>query len=232
MVARTVILLGMMVAGITANVACAQAPAAAANPLDVVPDKMPFDIPYGTPISLERANAAIAAAVAEARKHDWKMNVAVVDSGGNLVAFQRMDGAQVASVDVSQHKARASAKYRRETKVFENGIRAAGAQLPDDARRGHRIAGRNPPRRGRQVDRRHRLFRRSRFAGRSKLQGRRGDHQIGARAATVCRPRWLAHGPLSRREPGKTAPYDRHYIAVSEIRLQHSPPNDAASRLR
>ena len=126
MVARTVILLGMMVAGITANVACAQAPAAAANPLDVVPDKMPFDIPYGTPISLERANAAIAAAVAEARKHDWKMNVAVVDSGGNLVAFQRMDGAQVASVDVSQHKARASAKYRRETKVFENGIQLQG----------------------------------------------------------------------------------------------------------
>ena len=126
MVARTVILLGMMVAGFTANMACAQAPAAAANPLDVVPDKMPFDIPYGTPISLERANAAIAAAVAEARKHDWKMNVAVVDSGGNLVAFQRMDGAQVASVDVSQHKARASAKYRRETKVFENGIQLQG----------------------------------------------------------------------------------------------------------
>jgi uncharacterized protein GlcG (DUF336 family) len=115
-----------VVAGFTANMACAQAPAPPANPLDVVPDKMPFDIPYGTPISLERANAAIAAAVAEARKHDWKMNVAVVDSGGNLVAFQRMDGAQVASVDVSQHKARASAKYRRETKVFENGIQLQG----------------------------------------------------------------------------------------------------------
>ncbi len=92
------------------------------NPLDTVPDKMPFDVPYGTPISLEHAEAAIAAAVAEAKRHDWKMNVAVVDSGGNLVAFQRMDGAQLASIQISEHKARASATYRRETKAFENGI--------------------------------------------------------------------------------------------------------------
>ena len=104
-------------------VGAAQAQSAApANPLDVIPDKMPFDIPYGTPISLDRAEGVIAAAVAEAKRHDWKMNVAVVDSGGNLVAFQRMDGAQVASVQVSQHKAHASLTYRRETKAFENGI--------------------------------------------------------------------------------------------------------------
>ena len=38
------------------------------NPADVVPDKMPFDVPYGAPISLERANAAISAAAAEAKK--------------------------------------------------------------------------------------------------------------------------------------------------------------------
>src|SRR5450759_4792545 len=83
---------------------------------------MPFDVPYGTPISLERAGAAIAAAVAEAKKRDWKLNVAVVDSGGNLVAFQRMDGSQIASIQISEHKARAAALYRRETKVFESGI--------------------------------------------------------------------------------------------------------------
>jgi len=94
----------------------------AANPLDTVPDKMPFDIPYGTPISLERAEAAIAATVAEARKHDWKLNVAVVDSGGNLVAFQRMDGAQLASIQISEHKARTAVTFRRETKVFESAI--------------------------------------------------------------------------------------------------------------
>ncbi len=92
------------------------------NPLDAVPDKIPFDIPYGAPISLERAQSAIAATVAEAKKRDWKLNVAVVDSGGNLVAFQRMDGAQLASIQISEHKARSAAIFRRETKVFENGI--------------------------------------------------------------------------------------------------------------
>ena len=83
---------------------------------------MPADIPYGTPIVLERAEAVIAAAVAEARRHDWKLNVTVVDSGGNLVAFQRMDGAQLASIEISQHKARTAVNFRRETKVFEKAI--------------------------------------------------------------------------------------------------------------
>jgi glc operon protein GlcG len=92
------------------------------NPLDFVPDKIPFDIPYGPPISLDSAQAIIHAAVAEAKKRDWKMNVAVVDSGGNLVAFQRMDGAMLASIRIAEHKARAAATFRRPTKVFEDGI--------------------------------------------------------------------------------------------------------------
>jgi len=98
-----------------------QAPAQP-NPLDVVPDKMPFDIPYGPAISAEQANDVIRAAEAEAKKRDWKLNIAVVDSGGNLVAFERMDGAQLASIAISEHKARAAVMYRRETKAFENGI--------------------------------------------------------------------------------------------------------------
>jgi uncharacterized protein GlcG (DUF336 family) len=93
-----------------------------ANPLDAVPENMPFDVPYGAPISLERAQRAIAAAVAEAKKHNWKLNVAVVDSGANLVAFQRMDGAQLASIAISEHKARAAASFRRETRVIEDGV--------------------------------------------------------------------------------------------------------------
>jgi len=102
----------------------AQQTPAQPNPLDVVPEKMPFDIPYGPGISAEEANAVIQAAAAEAKKHDWKLNIAVVDSGGNLVAFERMDGAQLASIAISEHKARAAAIFRRETKVFENGIQS------------------------------------------------------------------------------------------------------------
>ena len=95
---------------------------AESNPLDFVPDKIPFDTPYGPPISLDRAQAVIHAAVAEAKKRNWKMNIAVVDSGGNLVAFQRMDGAMLASIQIAQHKARAAATFRRPTKIFEDGI--------------------------------------------------------------------------------------------------------------
>ena len=95
--------------------------AASSNPLEVIPDQIPFDVPYGLPISLERAQAVILAAVAEA-KRNWKMNIAVVDSGGNLVAFQRMDGAMLASIRIAEHKARAGATFRRPTKVFEDGI--------------------------------------------------------------------------------------------------------------
>jgi uncharacterized protein GlcG (DUF336 family) len=117
-------------AALVAQEGRAQQPAAAAAPhgnqLDVVPDKMPFDIPYGAPIPLARATAAINAAVAEAKKHDWKLNVAVVDSGGNLVAFQRMDGAQLASIQISEHKARAAVTFRRETKAWENAIQTNG----------------------------------------------------------------------------------------------------------
>ncbi len=92
------------------------------NPLDAVPDEIPFDVPYGPSISLDRAAAVIHAAVAEAKKRNWKMNVAVADSGGNLVAFQRMDGAMLAAIQIAQHKARAAATFRRPTKIFEDGI--------------------------------------------------------------------------------------------------------------
>jgi glc operon protein GlcG len=50
------------------------------------------------------------------------MNIAVVDSGANLVAFLRMDGAQLASIAISEHKARTAAKFRRPTKVIEKAI--------------------------------------------------------------------------------------------------------------
>ena len=95
---------------------------APSNPLDVVPREMPFDVPYGPPISLARAQAVIDAAIAEATQRNWKMNIAITDSGGNLVAFQRMDGAMLASIQIAEHKARAAVTFRRPTKVFEDGI--------------------------------------------------------------------------------------------------------------
>jgi uncharacterized protein GlcG (DUF336 family) len=121
--------LALILAGamLIAGPALAQAPAApAANPLDVIPDAMPFAQPYGAPIGLDRAKQLVDATVAEAKKRGWAMNVSVVDSGGNLVAFERMDGAQLASVAISQHKARTAVKYRRPTRAFEDAIQKAG----------------------------------------------------------------------------------------------------------
>jgi glc operon protein GlcG len=119
---RPLLALLPLIAAIPAVIAQQSTAPAGGNPLDAIPEKMPFDVPYGAPITLERALGLISTAVAEAKKRDWKMNVAVVDSGGSLVAFQRMDGAQLASIQISEHKARTAAMFRRETKVFENSV--------------------------------------------------------------------------------------------------------------
>jgi uncharacterized protein GlcG (DUF336 family) len=104
----------------------AQPPAAqqppAQPPAGGTPDTMPFNIPYGTPITAERAKQILAAAEAEARKRNWPLNIAVVDTNGDLIHFVRMDGAQVASVSISQGKARTAARYRRETRLFYNAM--------------------------------------------------------------------------------------------------------------
>jgi len=62
----------------------------------------------------------MAAAEAEAKKRNWKMNIAVVDTNGELVHFSRMEGAQIASVAIAQGKARTAVRYRRESRVFYN----------------------------------------------------------------------------------------------------------------
>ena len=105
-----------------------QQPAAPAAPpnLDIGPDKMPFATPYGAPIAMERAQAAIQAAVAEANKRGWALNIAVVDPNGDLVTFARMDGAMLASIVLSQHKARTAARYRRPTHTFLDGVQKVG----------------------------------------------------------------------------------------------------------
>jgi uncharacterized protein GlcG (DUF336 family) len=84
------------------------------------PDAMPFDIPYGVSIGLERAKQVMAAAEAEAKKRNWKMNIAVVDTNGEVVHFSRMEGAQIASGSISIGKARTSARFRRESRLFYN----------------------------------------------------------------------------------------------------------------
>ena len=129
MTLRTLTTIALAAGLLAAGAAFAQQqPAAPAAPpsLDAVPDKMPFATPYGAPITMERAQPAIQAAVAEANKRGWALNITVVDPNGDLVAFGRMDGAQLASIAISQHKARTAARHRRPTHAFENGVTKAG----------------------------------------------------------------------------------------------------------
>jgi uncharacterized protein GlcG (DUF336 family) len=82
---------------------------------------------YGTAVTLEQAKAAIAAGQAEARKNNWPVAIAVVDNHGFLVAYEKMDNTQTASVQVAIDKAVSAATYRRPTKVFQDLVAGAGA---------------------------------------------------------------------------------------------------------
>ena len=106
-----------------AGAASAQQPTQ--NPLDVIPEKIPFNVPYGTPVTLKQAQAAIQASLDEATRRGWEMNVAVVGPSGDLIAFARMDGAQLGSIAIAQHKARVAARYRRPTHALEDGVQKA-----------------------------------------------------------------------------------------------------------
>jgi len=105
------------------GLAIAQTPApAAVQAASAVPQ-------YGESVNLEQARRAIAAAVAEARRINVPMAISVVDTSGNLVAFEKMDNTQTASIVVAQNKAVSAAMYRRPTKVFQDALAAGGANL-------------------------------------------------------------------------------------------------------
>jgi uncharacterized protein GlcG (DUF336 family) len=115
----------VLTVGVLAGAANAQQPAAPpAGPpdLNAIPDKMPFNTPYGTPITMDRAQGVVQAGIAESSKRGWQMNVSVVDTNGDLVAFARMDGAQLASIAIAQHKAVTAVRFRRATRVFEDAV--------------------------------------------------------------------------------------------------------------
>ena len=92
--------------------------------------------PIGPPVSVEIAKKAAAAALAEARKNNWLMAVAVVDAHGTLVYYEKMDNVQLASADVCIDKARSAALYKRPTKALQDAIAGGGAGLRIFALRG------------------------------------------------------------------------------------------------
>jgi uncharacterized protein GlcG (DUF336 family) len=82
--------------------------------------------PYGASIGADNAKKVAAAALAEAKKNGWTQAAAIVDTAGDLVYFEKMDGTQAASIDIAIDKARASVRFKRATKVLQDQLAAGG----------------------------------------------------------------------------------------------------------
>lgn len=83
--------------------------------------------PYGPPIALDQAKRAMAAAELEAAKNSWTVAIAILDSGGNLVMFHKLDNAQLSAVTVSEGKARTALQFKRPSKDLDDAIARGGA---------------------------------------------------------------------------------------------------------
>jgi uncharacterized protein GlcG (DUF336 family) len=98
--------------------------------------------PYGRAISLENAKKAAAPALAEAAKNNWRVAVAIVDPGGNLVYYEKMDNTQLGSAKVAIDKARSATMFKRPTKALQDALAAGGEGWRILAGRGRRAGGR------------------------------------------------------------------------------------------
>jgi uncharacterized protein GlcG (DUF336 family) len=87
------------------------------------------DLPTKKVLSLEVAKQVASAAEKHARENKWNVCIAIVDDGGHLVYFQRIDGTQTGSVLVSQRKAQTAISFKRPSKTFEEGVAGGRSAL-------------------------------------------------------------------------------------------------------
>jgi uncharacterized protein GlcG (DUF336 family) len=105
--------MGIATALVWAETALAQQPTPPAPiPLPIAPPD------YGAPINNEQAKAVAGAAFAEAKKNNWRMAFTIVGPTGEPIYFEKMDGTQHASAEISRAKARTAVFFRRPTKAF------------------------------------------------------------------------------------------------------------------
>jgi uncharacterized protein GlcG (DUF336 family) len=97
----------------------APAPAAAAGLM----------LPYGPPITLDQAKRAMAASELEAAKNSWQVAITILDSGGNLVMFHKVDNTQLSAITTSEGKARTALEFKLPSKALDDAIAAGGAGM-------------------------------------------------------------------------------------------------------
>lgn len=73
-------------------------------------------------LTLSTAKKIALAAELEAQTQGWNVVITIVDAGGHLLFLQRMDGTQLASIDIAVQKAVSAVKFKRSTKVFEESL--------------------------------------------------------------------------------------------------------------
>jgi uncharacterized protein GlcG (DUF336 family) len=83
--------------------------------------------PYGPPITLEQSKRVMAAAELEAAKNSWQVAITILDSGGNMVMFHKIDNAQLSAVSTSEGKARTALEFKLPSKALDDAIAAGGA---------------------------------------------------------------------------------------------------------
>jgi glc operon protein GlcG len=83
--------------------------------------------PYGPPITLDQAKRVMAAAELQAVENSWQVAITILDSGGNMVMFHKLDNAQLSAVSVSEGKARTALQFKRPSKDLDDAIARGGA---------------------------------------------------------------------------------------------------------
>ena len=84
---------------------------------------------YGPAVSNAMAKTIATGAVHHAKKHSWNVAVAIVDTHGMLIYYEMMDDTQTGSSEISVEKAKTSARFRRPTKAFDDGVNGRTALL-------------------------------------------------------------------------------------------------------
>jgi glc operon protein GlcG len=85
--------------------------------------------PYGPPITLDQAKRVMAAAELEAAKNSWQVGVTILDSGGNLVMFHKVDNTQLSAITTSEGKARTALEFKLPSKALDDAIANGGAGM-------------------------------------------------------------------------------------------------------
>ncbi len=85
--------------------------------------------PYGPPITLDQAKRVMAAAELEAAKNSWQVAITILDSGGNMVMFHKVDNAQLSAITMSEGKARTALEFKLPSKALDDAIADGGAGM-------------------------------------------------------------------------------------------------------